>query len=158
MISLTAQYALRALVLIAQNDANRPVLASQIAQRVHVPRQYLSVVLRQAVRSGFLKSTRGRGGGFVLARPAAALTLAEILEPYDRLLAVDACPFGLSRCNDNQSCPIHNHWKPVATAYRRMLKETTLADLLKGPAGRHPRRSKSNKATRKPARRGKQRD
>lgn len=153
MISLTAQYALRAMVLIAQEESEGPVLASRIARSEKVPRQYLSVILRQAVRSGLLNSTRGRGGGFVLKRPASDISLAQIVSPFDRQTSQGGCPFGMARCSDEHPCPVHDHWKPIVSSYRRMLEQTMLADLIESPTRR--RNLTTIRNTRRTARRAK---
>ncbi len=129
MLSQTAQYALRALVYIAQHAEDGPVLAREIAEKTDVPRQYLSTILREAVRSGLLKSTRGKGGGFQLAGPASKTRLLDVLRPFDDIAARTGCPFGQEECSDDNPCVFHDHWKPVAVAYQDMLNDTTLQDM-----------------------------
>lgn len=133
---MTAQYALRALVYIAQQDRERPVLAREIAARTKVPPHYLSRILRDAVREGLLESARGIGGGFRLTHPPAKVRLIDVLSPFDDVLARSRCPFGQPMCNDAHPCGFHEHWKPIAEAYRHMLEQTTLADVgIEGLAG-----------------------
>lgn len=126
MLSMTAQYALRAFVYIAAHETERPVLAREIAAHTGVPSQYLSRILRDAVRAGLLDSARGVGGGFRLARPAARIRLFDILAPFDDVLNRSRCPFGQARCNDDHPCGFHPYWKPIARAYRNMLENITL--------------------------------
>jgi len=126
MLSKTAQYALRAIVYIAGQDPDRPILAKEIAAYTGVPGHYLSRILRDAVRAGLLESARGVGGGFRLARPANRIKLYDVLAAFDDVLDRSRCPFGQPRCNDDHPCGFHAHWKPIATAYRRMLEQTTL--------------------------------
>jgi len=129
VLSQTAQYALRALVYIAQHAEEGPLLAKEIAEKTHVPRQYLSTILREAVRSGLLKSTRGKGGGYQLARPAHKTRLLDVLRPFDDIAARTGCPFGQEKCSDENPCVFHNHWKPVSVAFQAMLNGTTLHDM-----------------------------
>lgn len=141
MISITAQYALRAIVYVASLHGKRSVLAREVAAKTGVPSFYLSRILRDAARAGLLASTRGVGGGFRLARPAKMIRLIEVVEPFDQVLRRSGCPFGQPRCNDDHPCGFHRHWKPLSRAYRRMLEETTLDRI--GPEGlRGPRRRK----------------
>lgn len=134
MISRTAQYALRALATIAEKGEGSSLLASEISQLAHIPHPYLSSILRTAVRAGLLRSARGRGGGFSLMRPADEVSLAEILGPFDPSLAARQCPFGLDCCPDASSCPVIDYWKPISADFRRMLKSTTLSELVSGSA------------------------
>ncbi len=126
MLSVTAQYALRAFVYLAAQDRTQPVLAKEIARQTRVPLQYLSRVLNSAVRAGLLESSRGVGGGFRLTRPPNKIKLLDVLSPYDDVLDRSRCPFGQPRCNDDHPCGFHDHWKPIAVAYRQMLENTTL--------------------------------
>ncbi len=140
MLSVTAQYALRAMAYLADANGETPVGAREIADRTGVPLQYLSRILRDAVRAGLLDSARGVGGGFRLARPAKKITLLEVLAPFDDVVGRSRCPFGQPMCDDSRPCGFHEYWKPVSGAYRRMLETTTLADLgvegLGGPSRR----------------------
>ncbi|RIK65769.1 MAG: hypothetical protein DCC65_12250 [Planctomycetota bacterium] len=149
MITRTAQYALRAMVAIAEKGEGASALASEISRQARVPRPYLSAILRTAVRARLLKSTRGRGGGFSLARSADRMTLAEILAPFDQSLTAQRCPFGLERCSDAQPCPVHDYWRPISSGFRRMLESTTLSKLSDGSATANRRHTSVRKKGRK---------
>ncbi|MFQ5501157.1 MAG: RrF2 family transcriptional regulator [Phycisphaerae bacterium] len=142
MLSQTAQYAMRAMAYIAEYGKEGSVLAKDIAKKTGVPRQYLSSILREAVRAGLLKSTRGKGGGFRLARPDHRIRLLDVFKPYDDVNSKTGCPFGQPKCSDEKPCVFHEHWKPVAAAYSAMLEETTLADLEPEPAPKRKKRRK----------------
>lgn len=140
MLSKTAQYALRAMVFVACQGDQDPVLAKDIAANTGVPPHYLSRILRDAVRVGLLESTRGVGGGFRLARPAKKIRLMDVLAPFDDVLGRSRCPFGQPRCHDDHPCGFHEHWKPISLAYRQMLEKTTLDEVgLEGLSGRRKR-------------------
>jgi len=142
VLSATAQYALRAMVFIAGQPTDQPVLAKAIAAQTGVPLQYLSRILRDAVRGGLLESSRGVGGGFKLARPANKIKLLDVLSPFDDVLDRSKCPFGQLRCNDASPCGFHEYWKPISSAYWQMLEETTLAEVgLEGLGGIRKRAS-----------------
>jgi Rrf2 family iron-sulfur cluster assembly transcriptional regulator len=129
MLSMTAQYALRAFVYIAARGDGHPVLAKDISAHTGVPLHYLSRILRDAVRAGLLESARGVGGGFRLARSPSRIKLVDVLSPFDDVLNRSRCPFGQPRCNDQNPCGFHEYWKPIAIAYRKMLEDTTLAEI-----------------------------
>jgi len=140
MLSMTAQYALRAIAYVANHqEEGKPVLAKEIAEHTGVPSHYLSRILRDAVRAGLLESVRGVGGGFWLSRPANKIKLIEIMAPFDDVLDRSKCPFGQPRCNDERPCGFHKHWKPISLAYRHMLEQTTL-DRVGGEGLDNPKR------------------
>ena len=130
MLSQTCEYALRAVTYIGQHADENPVLAKDISAEMHVPLRYLQKVLRDLVRIGVLDSTRGIGGGFQLKKPADQIRLADIMAPFDDILAQTSCPFGNPLCGKSKPCPLHDRWSEVAGAYLDFLQNTTVHDLL----------------------------
>ncbi len=133
MISKTAEYALRALLHLAREDAEHPLRSSHIADALGVPANYLSKILHSLARDGILISERGPRGGFRLARPAQELSLAEVLGPFDAHTTRRSCLLGRPECSDETACPVHERWKEVSEPVARFFQDTTLGDMLEGP-------------------------
>ncbi len=131
MFNKTAEYALRAVAAIARAEDDRPVLAKEIAKNSQIPNKYLSKVLRDLVHTGLLTSSRGIGGGFRLKRRADRIRLADVVRPFDDVLAPRRCPFGNAKCSDESPCTMHAQWKPVSEALRTLLEHTTVADIIR---------------------------
>lgn len=131
MLSKTAEYALRAVATIARVKEDRPVLAKEIAAAGQIPTKYLSKVMRDLVHAGVLTSTRGIGGGFRLRRKPESIKLADIVRPFDDIVASRRCPFGNTKCSDEHPCSMHEQWKPVSEAYRKLLEHTSVADIVR---------------------------
>jgi Rrf2 family protein len=129
MLSQTAEYALRAVLYIAEFGADRPVAVGDIAQALDVPRNYLSKTLHQLARAGVVTSTFGPGGGFRLGSPPDTLTLDVVIAPFDTA-AERHCLLGRTRCRDSDPCAAHEHWKATADQIQRFFATTTVADLL----------------------------
>lgn len=136
----TAEYALRAVYHIAEQESEGPVRVTDIAEALGVPRNYLSKTLHQLARAGVLRSTRGPHGGFRLAAPPERVTLAEVVGPF---LPAEgrACVLGRARCSDASPCAAHSRWKQVSERMRTFFGETTVGDLISGPGetARRPR-------------------
>lgn len=130
MLSGTAEYALRAVVYIARRPSGEPVRAAQLAEAVHVPRNYLSKILHELVKTGILKSTRGKRGGFQLAIDPETLSLLRIVSLFDPLQGQRRCLLGRPECSDANPCPVHHRWKSAAEEIARFFDETTVADVL----------------------------
>lgn len=130
MFSKTAEYALRAVVAIARVEEDRPVLAKEISSNGHIPAKYLSKVLRDLVHAGVLSSTRGIGGGFRLRRRVNKLKLIDVIRPFDDVPARSRCPLGHPKCSDDTPCAMHHQWRPVKDAFRALLEETTIAEVV----------------------------
>jgi Rrf2 family protein len=135
MLSQTAEYALRTVLLIAERGVAGPVGVDQIAQELGVPRNYLSKTLHQLARAGVLSSTRGPGGGFRLAVPAARLRLVRVIEPFDDIGAGRRCLLGRPVCSDRTACRVHGRWKATGEAVAAFFQDTTVAELLREGAG-----------------------
>jgi Rrf2 family transcriptional regulator, iron-sulfur cluster assembly transcription factor len=135
MLSQTGEYALRAMVHLAQaEEEGARIQADEVAEALQIPRNYLSKILHTLGRKGLLASTRGPGGGFRLAVPPAELPLARIVEIFDpQLLAEDQrCLMGREVCSDADACPAHEHWKKVSREVRAFFSRTSLATLAGG--------------------------
>jgi Rrf2 family transcriptional regulator, iron-sulfur cluster assembly transcription factor len=129
MLSQTSTYALRALYCIARRGGDSLVMAGDIAEEMHIPSRYLSGILRTLVQLGVLRSTRGKNGGFQLARPADKIFLVEILGPFQGSGRQTNCPFGNAECGIRNPCPIHERWSEVVATYQHFTETTTLAML-----------------------------
>ena len=128
MFSQTSRYALRTLGYLATHR-DRPVLAREIAAETGIPSNYLSKILAQLRKRGFVTSQKGWGGGFRLKPSAGGTAIAAVLETFDGKRDAHACAFGLGACDADDPCPLHPHWEKVRAEYERMLKSVTLRDL-----------------------------
>jgi Rrf2 family protein len=130
MLSQTGEYALRAIVHIAQQDSDRTVGAREIAEARHIPPNYLSKILRELVRAGLLDSARGVGGGFRIAKPLKDIRVANIIGPFDNVARQTQCPLGNTECGSQDICAIDAKWRPVADAFHDFVENTTLQDFV----------------------------
>ncbi len=128
MLSLTSEYALRAMTYLAKHQPDWPIPGKQIAEEADIPPKYLSKVLGDLVRAGLLEATRGKSGGFRMARPAREISLLEVLSPFERVER-RLCPFGNDRCKDEDPCVAQEKWKQVSDAYRKFLERTSIHDV-----------------------------
>ncbi|HUG42027.1 MAG TPA: Rrf2 family transcriptional regulator [Longimicrobiales bacterium] len=126
MLSQTAQYALRAIILLGEREGSGPVRVDEVARELDIPRNYLSKILHTLVKRGILGSLRGPRGGFYLARDAGSVTLLEVVEPFDDIEARRTCLLGKKECSDGNPCAVHEQWKATATEVARFYRETTL--------------------------------
>src|SRR5689334_7426296 len=130
MLSSTSDYALRAILVLAQASDGRPLRAEQIARATGSPANYLAKTLNALAKAGLVTSTRGPFGGFVLAVPAAELTLAHIIDCFDEPRPQTRCLLGSAPCDPRHPCAAHERWTAVKAARRAALADTTVADLV----------------------------
>jgi len=132
MLSCTAEYALRAVLYIAQHASpEQMVRTDQVAEALDVPRNYLSKILHQLVRTGILQSSRGVQGGFRLSKPVDEVVIARVIEQFDPISPKRTCILGRAECSDSHPCPAHNRWKGISQRVRFFFNKTTVGDLLR---------------------------
>lgn len=137
MLSDTARYAVRALIVLAQRDPDS-VSILEVAGAAGAPRKYLEAVLLRLKRDGILSSTRGRAGGYRLARPAPEITVADIIRSMDGPLALAPCASrtryaACNDCVDVEACRIRDVLLEGRDALAEVLERRTLADLAETP-------------------------
>ncbi len=135
--SLSSKYAILTLVRLAAAGGG-PLPVRELASDGAIPEPYLAKLVPPLVRAELLTSARGRGGGISLARPADAISLAEIIYVTEGRVAFQECPFDPDPCPGKPDCPLSPVWDPLREKLVQFLEETTLDALaarVKGSAG-----------------------
>jgi Rrf2 family protein len=130
MISKTAEYALRAAVLLAR-EPGQAHSADQVAAAGRVPRRYAHKVLQALVRAGLVRSQPGPGGGYALVPPPQELSILDIVNAVEPVARIRRCPLGLK--THTTLCPLHRELDEAAAAMERAFARVTLAQLLNQP-------------------------
>src|SRR5689334_24277727 len=118
MLSSTSDYALRAILTLAQADAGRPMCADEIARATGAPVNYLAKTLNALAKAGIVTSARGPRGGFALALATDELTLARIVDCFDEARPATQCLLGTRPCDARQVCRAHERWTAVQQSRR----------------------------------------
>lgn len=121
----SVEYAMRAMACIAA-EPDKPLRASDLAEMASIPLPYLSKVMRKLVVAGLLHSQRGRGGGFVLARPARFIRLLDVMVATGFEPNPSHCAFGWGQCDQSAPCPLHNAWSRLNESVCDWAAHTTL--------------------------------
>jgi Rrf2 family protein len=130
MLSRTADYAVRAVVLLARHHGERLVSADEIASVLGAPRNYMSKTLNALARRGVLTSMRGPGGGFALAIPPDDLSVATVIDVFaDTRPVVARCLLEDRPCSLDAPCSAHRHWMTITRISREPLVGTTIGEL-----------------------------
>jgi FeS assembly SUF system regulator len=108
---------------------DRRLTATEVAERTRLGLPTVSKLLKSFHRAGLLTSTRGARGGYQLARPAAAISAAAIIDAIEGPVAITECSGNHSACDLELSCSTGNAWQRINDAIRRSLDEITLAQL-----------------------------
>jgi len=127
--SRSAEYAIRAFVHLAAVPDGKYAMVKNIAEESETPTHFLAKILQQLARKGFLRSSKGPTGGFTLRRPADEITLLEIVDAIDGLSEYQRCPSGMTECNDEAPCGMHESWKALRSSILEYMEATTIADV-----------------------------
>ena len=132
-VSTRGDYASRALLSLALHaDTQGPTSVRDIADRTGLPQPYLEQILLALKGAGLVRSKRGVGGGYVLARPASDITLSQIVSAVDGpIVAGDfGRPHENGACEHEGQCVLLAVWSDVGEHMREHLDSFTLADMV----------------------------
>ena len=127
-------YGLRALVYLASCQTGEPVQIHAIAERQQIPEDYLRQLLVNLRLAGLVRSVRGPHGGYLLAKPAAEISMGEVLDVLEGPAAPMHCRHldeGGPRCDLLAGCNMRAKWREATRALQQELAETSLAELAK---------------------------
>lgn len=131
MFSQTTEYALRAMSWLALSP-DRLVPTGQLAERTKVPSHYLAKVLQQLAAANLIAGRRGVHGGYRLTRPAATITLLDVVRSVATVERITSCPLGLENHGMNL-CPLHRRIDDAAKVLIDTYGSVTLQDLVENP-------------------------
>jgi Rrf2 family protein len=136
-MSAKAEYAVRAMVELATVDEGILLKTDELAQAQGIPPQFLVDILSALRSDRLVRSRRGREGGYELARPAADISIADVLRSIDGPLA-SVHDIGLGDLPySGATAELTNVWRALRASMRAVLEETTLANVAAGQLPRH---------------------
>ena len=124
-----ADYAVVLMTAAARRPAAERLSATELAGETGVPLPTAQKLMGLLATSGLLKSVRGAGGGFTLARPAGDITLADIVEAVEGPIAMTVCSEGRTDCALDAHCTVKPHMGIVGNAVRGALDAVSLQQL-----------------------------
>jgi Rrf2 family iron-sulfur cluster assembly transcriptional regulator len=129
-LSTKGQYGVRAMYEIAKGSSLGPVTIKRISEEQHVSVAYLEQILNKLRRAGIIKSVKGPGGGYMLARDPKLISIGEILNELEGPVAITSCLDPKEGCIRVDSCVTHLLWKSLGDNIKRFLDGMKLQDLL----------------------------
>ena len=128
------KYGLKALLFLAGQEDGTPALSTQIAAAHALPQKFLEAILVELKNAGFVRSRKGKGGGFTLAMPAEEIRIGEVVRALEGPLAPIACASHrfyrrCDDCPDEEVCAVHLMTVEVRNAIAGVMDATSLADL-----------------------------
>jgi Rrf2 family protein len=139
MLSRRAKYALKAMISLAAHRGTEPLSVTELAERANVPRAFLEQILSDLKRRNLLVSSRGKQGGFRLARPPEKISFADVIRPIDGPLALAPCASRTAyrpcpECGGLRPCNLSKTLITVRDASAKILENTSLTDARRAKA------------------------
>ena len=128
-MSTKAQYAVRAMVNLNLHSQGAPVTLKDISVRENISLTYLEQLFVKLRRGEIVKSVRGPGGGYILARPAKEIHVDQIIDSVEESLVPVSCMDEKKGCACDDQCVTHNIWHGLGERIRTFLASITLDDL-----------------------------
>ena len=135
MLSKKAKYALEACLALARATPGVPVMIAEVAQAEGIPKKFLELILLDLKNGGLLHSKKGKGGGYMLAKPPRQITMGQIIRLVEGPLALVPCVSQTAYqkcedCHDERLCGIRMVMRDVRDQTARILDNASLADVL----------------------------
>jgi Rrf2 family iron-sulfur cluster assembly transcriptional regulator len=128
--SKTSAYALKILSFMA-DSGNGMFSAQYLNRKLNIPYPYLRQLLTRLTTKGFIRSTRGRKGGFTFSRDIHTIYVADVIDSVEGLEVFNTCMVGFETCPFNHTCPLHETWTETRKSIIDVLNRTSLADFKK---------------------------
>ena len=141
-LSTRGRYGTKALLDVALNGGEKPVLLKDIAQRQQISLMYLGHLITPLVTAGILRSTRGAKGGISLARPPQEIKLNEVVQLLEGSMAPVDCINNPESCPQYEVCATRDTWDEIKQAVNGVLESTSLQNLVE----RHKRKQQTKEA------------
>lgn len=129
MFSKTCEYAIRAMIFIAQHsETGIKVGIREIAQGIAAPEHFIAKILQQLGRHGLVQSLKGPNGGFYLDEDLKQNKLVEVVEAIDGNRLFTGCGMGLKNCSEKKPCPLHHEFKAIRKKLHDLLSSISVGE------------------------------
>ncbi len=134
-LTTKGRFAVTAMVDLSMRPTRGPVTLSAISERQHISLSYLEQLFGKLRRAKLVTSVRGQGGGYCLARPTGAISVAQIITAVGEPIDATQCA-GKENCNDDRRCATHDLWATLNQKMNDYLNSVSLADVVSHQQGK----------------------
>lgn len=126
IFSKKCEYGLQAVLYMAAREPGCVCPSDEIADKLQIPKEFISKILQSLTESGIVDSKKGKSGGFLLAKHPSKIRLIDIVTAIDGLDLFNSCVLGFPHCSPDQPCPVHDKWGELRTKAYNMLTDETI--------------------------------
>jgi Rrf2 family protein len=128
-VSRKIDYALRAVIHLADEEEARACSVAEIAARERIPRQFLEKIVQELIHKGLVRSRRGPHGGYVLARPADQVSFKDVIEALEGPISLNVCVGEHPDCFLLGTCGMQRVWQEGQRRVLQLFEKTTIASV-----------------------------
>jgi Rrf2 family iron-sulfur cluster assembly transcriptional regulator len=128
-LTTKGRYAVTALLDLALHERGGPISLADISGRQGISLSYLEQLFSRLRRDRLVKSVRGPGGGYLLAKPATHISVANVVDSVSETIDATRCG-GMAKCQDGETCLTHHLWTDLSEQIHQFLDDISLADLV----------------------------
>lgn len=125
LLTKSTEYSIKVLLYLSNKNSNTYLSAKQIAVPLNLPQQFVAKILQSLTHIGIINSQKGKGGGFILTKPASEISLGELIRIFEKETFFSTCILGLYNNCKASECTIHKHWIEL----REEIKKSKIEDL-----------------------------
>ena len=129
-LSMEAEFAIRGILCLVREYGRGPVPLEDVCRRRKLQKQYLTKIFGKLVRANLIDGVRGRGGGYVLARPPEEISLLDVIEAIEGRLALNLCQHNPAKCKE-VGCLVRPVWNDLQKKVRSILAARTLDEFVR---------------------------
>jgi len=129
-LTTKGRFAVTAMLDLALNEVDKPVTLAGISERQGISLSYLEQLFSRLRRGGLVKSVRGPGGGYRIAKKHGEISVSQIISAVDELIDATSCG-GEENCHEDRRCMTHDLWSSLNLKILEYLSGVSLADLVK---------------------------
>ena len=129
LLTRNTDYAVQALIYLAKNEG-KVVSALELNQHLKLPRPFLRSLLQKLTKAGYIKSFKGKGGGFKLLKPCHGIQIIELIKIFQGKFEVVECLLKGKPCPNRLACRLRKELKDIADYVRSRLTQITISSLL----------------------------
>lgn len=129
-LSTRGRYGTRLMVDLAEHYADGPIPLAEIARRQNLSVKYLEQLIILLKGAGFIRSTRGRRGGYMLAQKPEKISVGQVIEVLEGRLAVVDCVTDPELCERSPDCPTRGIWVGMTDVLKKQLFSLSLMDII----------------------------
>ncbi|MDQ7047177.1 MAG: Rrf2 family transcriptional regulator [Sulfurovum sp.] len=128
-LSNTSKYTIRILAYMVKQKESSLISAKELSENLNIPYKFLTKIMTELVKVGFIESIRGREGGYKFLKKASEITVGDVLALFNDAIKNEECILGIDSCDVKEKCALHDKWIKSKVQLQKMFRESTIESI-----------------------------